>query len=718
MSAALSPVLAKKPPKFKNPVIEEPGPEEEVFFDADQVTYNGRTGIAVATGRVVIDYGKYKLTATRVEYNTKTGTFKANGSVVLREPNGNVLKAREATLMNKFKEGFARQLTALLSNDTTVTAEYARMYADGITIYKKASYTACKDCKRANGDPLWEIVSKEAKHDKNSKTIYYDDMLFQIGGVPVFYLPYLAYPDPTVKRRTGFIWPDFRYGDAYGFGVETPFFWAPAPNYDLTVTPRITSKQGILGGVEWRHRLKTGSYNLQGFGIYELSPELTSEPERWRGAVKSRGRFKAGKGWAFGWNATYASDKLFLRDYDLDGRRFAENRVYAEQVEDRDYISAELLDYQPLAGGVHGKLLPEGLPFIRTSQTFDRPLLGGELGLDTTTYALYREDKVTGFKLGTGQVRSVSTLRWKKQVVTNAGIVITPFSKIRAEVTSAENVPGSPTADSSQAHVLPSAGLDLRYPLVANGKRGSSVVTPVAQIIAGPDAPKTDKYGNENAITLNFDHTNLFLDDRSSGTDRYEGGTRANAGITYNYIANNGWSVRAAVGESFLLAGKNSYLPGSGLDGPKSDLIGALALQPWDNLDLTYAVRAEEDLSRINAQEASASLTFDRISASLAYADIAAAPDYGRPDREQQIWGDARLKLGEAWSLFGGLRYDLQYDDFVQKSIGLAFDCDCMNAKLTYAERLTADTANPIERSIFFSVSFRTLGSTSAGFAF
>jgi LPS-assembly protein len=102
----------------------------------------------------------------------------------------------------------------------------------------------------------------------------------------------------------------------------------------------------------------------------------------------------------------------------------------------------------------------------------------------------------------------------------------------------------------------------------------------------------------------------------------------------------------------------------------------------------------------------------------LAYADIAAAENYGRPDHEQQIWGDARLRLGAGWSLFGGMRYDLEYDDFVQKSIGLAFNCDCMNAELRYAEKLTASPSNPVERSIFLSVSFRTLGAASAGFAF
>ncbi len=592
VAVAIVPAHAKKPPKFKKPVTEEPGPNEKVYFVADQVTYNGKTGVAVATGTVIIDYGAYKLTATRVEYDTKKGVFKANGSVVLKEPNGNVLMADSATMMNKFKEGFARHLKALLTNDTTITAEYARLYENDITIYRKASYTACTKCTRGNGDPLWEIVAKEAKHDGQKKTIYYDDMMFRIGGVPVFYLPYLAYPDPSVERRTGFIWPNFKYGDVYGFGVITPFFWALAPDYDLTFSPMITTQQGVLGDVEWRHKLKRGVYNVRAYGIYELDPDATKEPERWRGAIETKGKFKADDGWRLGWNGLLASDKNFLRDYDIDKRGIAQNRIYATQVEDQDYISAELLDYRTLRNGLRQEDLPQALPYVRSSHIFQEQILGGELALDTTSYSLNREDAIAGYKLGTQQTRVITALQWQKQVITDGGIVFTPFAGVRSELTNAENVPGASASATSKAEILPSAGFDLRMPLVAHGVRGSSVVTPVAQIVASPDAPETNDFGNENALTLNFDHTNLFLEERHSGSDRYGGGTRANVGVLYNYIANNGWSVRAAAGQSIQIAGENGYLPGSGLEGPQSDLIGAIAVQPWDHLNLTYTVRA------------------------------------------------------------------------------------------------------------------------------
>ena len=121
-------------------------PERASTVEADRITFDGKSKIATATGTVRITYGPYTLVATKVVYDQDSDSFKANGSVELREPNGNILQAETADLHNKFKEGFAKHLRALLTNDVTITADYATRQENGITVYEHASYTACKDC--------------------------------------------------------------------------------------------------------------------------------------------------------------------------------------------------------------------------------------------------------------------------------------------------------------------------------------------------------------------------------------------------------------------------------------------------------------------------------------------------------------------------------------------------------------------------------------------
>jgi LPS-assembly protein len=217
--------------------------------------------------------------------------------------------------------------------------------------------------------------------------------------------------------------------------------------------------------------------------------------------------------------------------------------------------------------------------------------------------------------------------------------------------------------------------------------------------------------GNEDAITLNFDHTNLFLAERHSGDDREEGGVRTNIGATYSFLGINGGFIRASAGESIHIAGKNSYADGSGLSQSKSDLVGAVTFQPWDYLTFSHEIRLKEDFSAITRQESLLSLTLDRFSFDASYLDLAAAPAYGRLTTEQWANADVRVGLSEGWYLFGGLRYDFEKKGVTDKKLGLEFDCDCMNFKVTYSDGTNLET-NVTEKRLMMSIDLATLGGT------
>lgn len=226
-TTSIANAIEEKP--FVKPVVEEPAKGTPADFVADRLTYDPATKLAVATGRVVLTYGPYTLNATRVTFNSATNIFTANGSVELREPNGNVMQAASLELKNRFKEGFARHLKALLTNNVTITADYARREVGGITIFEHARYTACRNCETRNGEPLWELVSDQTIHDQEAKDLIHTNPRLKIGGVTVAGLPYLRHADPSVKRRTGWLVPKFHSGRAYGVGVEAPYFGPSHP---------------------------------------------------------------------------------------------------------------------------------------------------------------------------------------------------------------------------------------------------------------------------------------------------------------------------------------------------------------------------------------------------------------------------------------------------------------------------------------------------------
>src|SRR5919112_1691137 len=193
----------------------------------------------------------------------------------LNDAIGTVASGDSFELTDDFKSGFIDSLRVVQStveNGRPLTTRFSAPRAERAegetTIFERGTYTACEPCKEnPEKPPLWQVKAAKIIHNNSEQTIYYEDASIQILGLPVAYLPYFWTPDPTVKRKTGFLAPRYVYSNTLGFGLGVPFFWAIAPNFDLTVTPTVLSRQGFLSQVEGRHRLENGIYNIRAAGI-------------------------------------------------------------------------------------------------------------------------------------------------------------------------------------------------------------------------------------------------------------------------------------------------------------------------------------------------------------------------------------------------------------------------------------------------------------------
>ena len=85
------------------------------------------------------------------------------------------------------------------------------------------------------------------------------------------------------------------------------------------------------------------------------------------------------------------------------------------------------------------------------------------------------------------------------------------------------------------------------------------MIEPIAQIIVRPNETEIGRLPNEDAQTLVFNTANLFALDKFSGYDRIEGGTRANFGFRYSGSFANGWTTNGLIGQSYHVAGENSF---------------------------------------------------------------------------------------------------------------------------------------------------------------
>lgn len=708
-----------------------------VDVDADQIVFDDQNKTAVATGNVVLTYGDYVLIARRVTYNQATDTMRAEGEIRMREPSGNILEADILELQNRFRDGFAEHLRLLLTNQTVVTASYAKRRDGYLTVYTRVTYTRCRSCVTDDGTPAWQLVTSETTHDENEGTLYHRDARLEVLGMPVFYWPYLWHPDPTVKRRSGFLIPRFSHSSVFGFGYEQPYFWNIAPNMDLTVSPKWTTEQGPIMRAHFRHRTAKGQYSIDGVGAYQLNPDQLAAPGdvRWRGWLRSQGEFSINQWWRWGWDGTIVSDDTFGRQYDFDERTELASYIYLDGIHDRNYTTVRAYNFQGLLSTDDQDTFPTAAPYFRHDYTFDFPVLGGELGTNTDMYALFRnrawvpyDTNPQTFDLvqGTKQLRATTQLHWRNEIVTDTGVIITPFARVRGDLLVSENVPAQRLDNSvpppltlqsqvTDGRILPSGGVDIRMPLVNYNEMGSHVLTPIAQIITSKDEGDISKWGNEDAISFNFTTTNLFLENRFSGNDRYEGGTRVNAGFLYTLGLPEGGSFNASFGQSYHIAGQNSFLPGSGLEESVSDLVGAVWFQPDEHWRVSYQARFDLDSASMREQDIGVSATFERLKTALNFVKVEQAVAYGRPNNQEQIWGMAEFGIGGGVSVFGGARYDIITDQFIDREVGVAFDCDCMKMRFRYKEEFLTDRDNSRDRSFLLDIELVTLGSTSIG---
>jgi LPS-assembly protein len=293
----------------------------KMVVEAKELAYDETRNSVSATGNVKIFYKGRTLEADRVVYDRGAQRVYAEGNARLTETDGTVVHADRFDLTDDFKAGFMDSLRVEGADNAHFSAPRAERSGE-TTTFDLGSYTACDACRDDPSKPrLWMVRAKRIIHDNEEKVVYYEDAALELLGVPIAYMPYFSSPDPSVKRKSGFLNPQLTYRSQLGYSVAIPYYWALAPNYDLTITPTGFSRQGPFLSAQFRHRLENGGYsiNLEGTHVGDPSAFATApygaRDKRWRGAVQSNGEFYLNDQWRFGWDVTALSDRYFLQDY-------------------------------------------------------------------------------------------------------------------------------------------------------------------------------------------------------------------------------------------------------------------------------------------------------------------------------------------------------------------------------------------------------------------
>lgn len=744
----------------------------QMLVQAVEVDYDYNNSRVSAVGNVQMFYNGTSVEADKVIYDQKTKRLHAEGNIRMTDADGKITYANILDLSDDYRDGFVDSLRVDTADNTRMAATRSDRTSGNYTVFENGVYTACAPCKDdPKKPPLWQVKGARIIHDQTDKMLYFENAQLEFFGVPMAYLPYFSTPDPTVKRKTGFLMPGFSSVSTYGYGVEIPFYWSIAPDYDATFSPRIMSKQGVLFQAEFRQRLINGAYQIRAYGIDQLDPgAFAGQPgdRDFRGGVETKGQFALNDKWVWGFDGVILSDYYFMSDYRLSQYKDslgsflslpteAISQLYLTGVGNRSYFDARTIYYLSFSG--FQQQVPVVHPVVDYSNVLNNPILGGEFSYKTNFTSLTRNDAVfdpittqanTNSLCTTASADPLARLpsqcllrgmpgtytrftaeaQWRKSFTDSAGEIWTPFASLRADAINADisNQPGVsnflPVGDTQALRVMPTVGLEYRYPFINVQPWGTTTIEPIAQVIIRPNESYAGKLPNEDAQSMTFDTSNLFSVDKFSGYDRVEGGGRANVGVSATTQFDRGGSVNVMFGQSYQLFGLNSFAVAdvtntavdSGLATPKSDYVASVSYSPNRTYTFSTRARLDEATGSIQRFEAEGRANYDRWSVSLTYGDYAPQPELGYLIRREGLLGSGSIKVASNWVVTGAARWDLVANQINQYIIGAGYVDDCFVLAANYVTSYTyaAGSAPPILGHAFMlQIGLRTLATTS-----
>jgi LPS-assembly protein len=688
--------------------------EGPVLLVADRVEYDVDEDLITASGNVEVTRGDRRLLADTLRYDRDADQMEAEGNVALIEPSGDTLFASRVTLSGDLRDGVADQLRARLADDTLIAAEGGRRSGGNRTEMDRAVFSPCPLCPNSTRPPLWQISARRVIHDQTTHNVTYNHAFFEIGGVPVFYLPYFYHPDPTVKRRSGFLAPKFSNDSILGLSAQVPYFFALAPNYDVTLAPIFYTKENPVIVTQYRHLLPSGHFEFNGSGTYASKPikeegETQPSGDTFRGAIEGEGRFRLPKGWSSGFDLAAATDDTYLERYNFSDDDVLNNRLFAERYRERDFVTIDAYGFQGLREQDDQELIPVAAPQAHLHMTSDPLLWRSRLELDSDLLVLTRNSGLNTRRLST---TGAWILPWHSPIGDRYQLRL----DVRGDGYQTDGNPDTFETNGTNVigRVVPRATLHWGWPWIGELFGASQTIEPVAMGTVASSGQNNDDIPNEDSQDFEFDDSSLLEPNRFPGLDRVQGGSSIAYGVRFGTYAAGRQIISGLFGQAYAFDDDIEFDPGTGLDERLSDYVGRVDLTPADWLDLRYRFRLDKNDLTYVRNELGVAVGPPRVRFDVGYLMLEDDPALQSLREREEIRGGVSLEVTDWLSMRATGRYDLAEDRTISWQYGVIYTHPCLQVIAGVARRNTNNRDAEDSTTFSLQVSFKLLGEIGA----
>ena len=708
----------------------EEKPPQETLVQADKVIYDDRTRkvriIGTPQQPASVFYQGTHLVARELIYNLDSGTLVAKGDIVLKQPGNEVISSDYMEFTDDFADGVGKNFLLLMQDNTRVASPYAVRVKGKFIRMNNVTYTSCILCENKQGSsPLWQLRARRAYHNADEKNMIFEDSFIEFFGVPVFYIPYLTQPDPSVKRRSGFLMPKYAQSSSMGLDFEIPYFMALASNYDLTLRPRYIDKGGFVAAMDWRHLISPDSK-------YQASISMTwpsgkqkafsyNRTYNFRGSLFAKGDFRLTSNWKTGFDIKTATDDDYTRQYKIDAATSTLSQVYAQYLSPSTFFDSGVYMYSMFNSKSEKYATPYTLPFLHYQKLLTENLYGGRVDITlNAAHTVHRHNRGA-------RVQKISMQgRWQTTQLAPYGIKIHYALAARADNYTTSHVKKDPTPFSADVNTTlntderfprknfyrfhPTFTTTFSWPLLAMRSTGYSMIDPTVQVILSPYKKPVPQLPNEDSQSVNFDFANIFAVNRYTGQDLYESGNQLRVGVQFSHHDTQGRRRFAAMlGQSFRAKEQAEPNLTSGFAKKTSNYVGEIFIQPWLPLTLTDKFQISQNERKFIHHEIQARFTWDKYTFHSDYTFLDAHLSH-KGEKQEAITSGLSMKITPYWRAYGSVRYDIALAQKLENKIALRYNDECFTFDVSFTQTETRNSAIRPDNSIKFVFALKPLG--------
>ena len=661
---------------------------------------------------IIEDIDKNKIFLDNFEYLVNDNIFKSVGFVNVLDNLDNSYKFSQIYIDTNKKEILGTDIKANLNSQGFKVNKNnkPRVFANTVKIDKeknafgKSIFTLC-DYRSKDKCPPWTIQSTKMLHDKKKKTIFYDNALIKVYNIPIFYIPKLSHPDPSVDRRSGFLLPSFSDSKNLGSGLTIPYYLAINKDKDFTFRNKFYLNENPLFGGEYRQAFKNSNLNLdmgytQGYKKTDALKKSGNKSHffsnfisNFRGENNSENIFKLK-------TQNVSNDKYLklyriktdLVDYNQD---ILENYLDFSHSNEDLFFSSNFTIYENLKENYNDKY-EYIFPDISVDKNlFDNDVFGSLELQSNLRINNYDTNKTAKF--------FINDFNWrlKEHFFDNGlkGKLIGKFKNFNYETKNIESFKQEPTSE-----IFGAIGYLAEIDLIKKNQKNNSesLLTPKILFRHSPGNMRKQEDGPM------LDPLNAFSLDRLSNSEVLENGLSATIGVDYE-MKKNDKKHSLSIAQVFNEKENKKMASKTSLDKKNSDLVGSYKYEFDKNINFNYNFNIDQNYKDLNYNNLESSLNFNPIKLDFNYIQekkhigqkefLKSKISYDKGDQTKLSFEIKRNLITNSSEF-----YDLSYEYYN----------DCLRAGLVYRREFYNDSELESENALMFKITLIPFGNISA----